>query len=640
MNLLPAPADPCAFIETLTNPETREPFQLTEAERVFLKHAFTPTDTGRMRYPELMFGAPKKSGKTALAALITIFMVRVLGGRFAEGYCLANDLEQASGRVYQAISRIIEASPALLADAKITVDKITFKSTGGTIQAISHDFASAAGANPTISVFDELWGYTSERSHRLWDEMVPPPTRRLGCRLTVTYAGFEGESALLEGLYNRGLLGEQIAADLWAQPGMLMFWTNRFTAPWQTEEWREQMRQQLRPSAYLRLVENRWVSSESTFVDMAWWEECTSPGLRPLLNDLRLPVWLGVDASVKRDSTAVVAVTYDSEAQRVRLVTHRIFQPSPDEPLDFEGTVEATVLELARRFSIVECRFDPYQMQAVAQRLMAAHVPMLEFPQTTANLTAASTGLYELVKARNLTVYPDDQIRLAISRAIALESSRGWKIAKEKAGHKIDVVVALAQAAYGAVQASMGPPALIAPDLLLEDGKPARMPEICDVAAAVLTVDDRGAFAAAFFAYGRNFSPPLVLVDFDVGGVSTETVSEVVSRLEGMRERIRVRFGLMLFTTENLFPHLRGQFDAAMPIPAELLADPAALSLAAASHVGRGAVRIAVPAYQKAQRHSLGSVLALRPGATAHPLQTAIVAGIVVALSNRTDIAA
>ena len=37
-------------------------------------------------------------------------------------------------------------------------------------------------------------------------------------------------------------------------------------------------------------------------------------------------------------------------------------------------------------------------------------------------------------------------------RAVALETSRGWRIAKEKQSHKIDVVVALAQAALGAVQ--------------------------------------------------------------------------------------------------------------------------------------------------------------------------------------------
>ncbi len=43
-------------------------------------------------------------------------------------------------------------------------------------------------------------------------------------------------------------------------------------------------------------------------------------------------------------------------------------------------------------------------------------------------------------------------MRLSVSRAVAVESTRGWRIAKEKARHKIDVVVALAQAALAAVR--------------------------------------------------------------------------------------------------------------------------------------------------------------------------------------------
>ena len=66
--------------------------------------------------------------------------------------------------------------------------------------------------------------------------------------------------------------------------------------------------------------------------------------------------------------------------------------------------------------------------------------------------------MLELVKSRSLVVYPDADIRLAISRAVAVETPRGWRIAKDKASHKIDVVVALAMAAHAAVQGSRVPP--------------------------------------------------------------------------------------------------------------------------------------------------------------------------------------
>jgi len=445
--------DPVAFIrEALIDPETGKPFELFPAEERFLREALTLTPSGRLPYPELVFSAPKKSGKTTIAALVTICVVVLYGGSYAEAFVAANDFDQAQGRVFQAIARIIEASPLLRDSAQKTTSKIELPSTGASITAIASDYAGAAGANPNISVFDELWGYTSESSRRLWDEMVPPPTRKVATRLTVTYAGFSGESQLLEELYKRGLDGEEIAPRLYSTPGsLLMFWSHDPVAPWQTPEWIEQMRSQLRPNAFLRLIENRWVTSESTFVPIEWWDACTDSERSPELTNPSMPVWIGVDASVKRDSTAIVLCAFDRNVKKVRLIWHRIFQPSPSAPLDFENTIEKTLLELRRRFHVREIRYDPYQLVAVAQRLTNAGLPMVEFAQSVPNLTEASSNLYELVKGKNLIAYPDDDLRLSISRCVALETARGWRIAKEKASHKIDVVVALAQAALGAV---------------------------------------------------------------------------------------------------------------------------------------------------------------------------------------------
>src|SRR5208282_1463464 len=139
------------------------------------------------------------------------------------------------------------------------------------------------------------------------------------------------------------------------------------------------------------------------------------------------------------------------DAQKVRLVTHRVFQPTANEPLDFEVAIENTLTDLGQRFRVRKILFDPWQMQATAQRLTRAGLPIEEFPQSSPNLTAASQNLYELISGRNLVVYPDAPMRLAVSRAVAIETSRGWRITKEKQSHKIDVVVALGMACHAAV---------------------------------------------------------------------------------------------------------------------------------------------------------------------------------------------
>ena len=228
-----------------------------------------------------------------------------------------------------------------------------------------------------------------------------------------------------------------------------MFWTHEPQAPWQTDEWIEQMRASLRPHQYLRMIENRFVASSESFIDMDWWDACTNG--RQVVANASMPVWAAVDASVKRDSTAIAVCTWDRETKRVRWVWHRIFVPSSDNPIDFELMVEGTLLELKGRYSLRSVYYDPYQMAATAQRLQRKGLRMEEFPQTVGNLTAASQNLFELIKSGGISVYPDDDVRLAVSRAVALETTRGWRIAKEKTSHKIDIVVALAMAAYAAV---------------------------------------------------------------------------------------------------------------------------------------------------------------------------------------------
>jgi len=115
--------------------------------------------------------------------------------------------------------------------------------------------------------------------------------------------------------------------------------------------------------------------------------------------------------------------------------------------------IEDTIRELHKRYRVREVRYDPYQMQASAQRLRREGVPIEGFPQTASNLTEASQNLYELIKGGNLVAYHDDAVRLAVSRAVAIETARGWRIAKDKQSHKIDVVVALAMAALASVRA-------------------------------------------------------------------------------------------------------------------------------------------------------------------------------------------
>ena len=90
-------------------------------------------------------------------------------------------------------------------------------------------------------------------------------------------------------------------------------------------------------------------------------------------------------------------------------------------------------------------------------RLERDGLPMVESPQSSPNLTSMSQNLFELITHQNIQLYADSELRTHAAHCVATESSRGWKISKEKAANKIDGIVALAMASLEAIRGSSQP---------------------------------------------------------------------------------------------------------------------------------------------------------------------------------------
>ena len=443
-------SDPIHFIESvLYDPETKRPFVLLPAERAFLSFAFRLDDTGRLLYREWLYSCPKKSGKTTFQALVILTMTLLFGGAFPESYILANSLEQGKGRVFEICCRIVKTSPLLKDEAVITADTVSFPAFNAVTKAIPCSAGTVAGTNAVIAGFDELWAVSDESGRRTFEEMSPPPTRKIACRFTVTYAGFEGESVLLEELYRRGMQLPEVGTDLRAGDGMLFFWSHKPVAPWQDSAWLRDMRNQ-RASVYQRHVLNQFASSSSQFVDLNKWDACVRPDLAPVHAELFTEAFVGIDASYKHDAAAIVVVAFDRNTQMVRLLTHRVFQPSPEMPLDFELTIEAYLLDLSRRFQLRVCRYDPYQMVSTAQRLVkAGHCD----GRVSAIQSQPDRRIAELVR-------PDSKCGaggLSRCRHEAGDqpcgggrNAKGLANRQDRGSHKIDLIVALGMAAHAA----------------------------------------------------------------------------------------------------------------------------------------------------------------------------------------------
>ncbi len=110
------------------------------------------------------------------------------------------------------------------------------------------------------------------------------------------------------------------------------------------------------------------------------------------------------------------------------------------------------VRQLADRYLVVECAYDPWRFRSEALRLEDAGLPMVEFPQSTARMVPASEQLYSAIVQRKLTHANDRDLNRHVAGAIAKQTPRGWRLEKSERGVQIDAVVALAMAVERADQ--------------------------------------------------------------------------------------------------------------------------------------------------------------------------------------------
>ena len=398
---------------------------------------------------------------TVEASLATWYAQEVPG---SEIYLVANDLEQAQQRAFEDITHHLIHSNLGAPTAKVA----RFDN-GSFIQTLAQHYSSAAGSRPSLVMYDELWAYVSERSRRMWAEMTLSPTVPNAMRVIVTYAGYEDESDLLYDIYKKAFVNGQVVPELAdivddnddpickVNGRTFVMWDTVPRMPWQTPEYYEGEMANLRPSDFLRMHKNRWVTSNESFIPVALWDRAAGKieGPLTLLKDLpahTLPITIGVDIGAKHDSSAIVGVYYDSKRNKVGLAFHAIWVPIQGETLDIENTVEAELIQMWKKFKLIGVLFDPSQFLRSGVSLRRRGLPMIEFPQTEGNMTLATGAFYDLLTTRNFEAYLADDLRDHVRFSTVRTTPRGYRLTKGSNSKKIDAAVALAMACYYAVK--------------------------------------------------------------------------------------------------------------------------------------------------------------------------------------------
>jgi len=450
-----------------------------------LDYVLRQDERGVFPFTTVVLSAPKKSAKTLSSAVITAWYAECAPDG-SEIYVCANSEDQSTRLIFKDLTYHFNHRDGV----KSLKDRIEMPN-GTTIQVLTRNYTSNAGGRHALVVFDELWGGVSDNDYRRYEEMTPIPTIPHSLQLVTSYAGFYGESNLLYDIYLNSVGEEEVEGgkgelipELAPLPcykngsAYFAYWDHEPRMPWQTPEYYAAQAKVMRDSAYIRLHENRWVTSNEVFFPIEWWDKgvedfttyCHNwlesnemPIKDPQSADLWLThpyrknsVYVAVDTGMKHDCTAIVGVTTDPREGKGIVLFHKIWTPVDGDVLDLNKTIKPYLVEISKQYNIADITCDPSQMLQLMTELRSLGLPISEFTQSESNMIAASQALFDLLHDNNLWTYKSDELRGHLQNSVAQHTSRGFRIVKDKSNHrvakkKVDAAIAMAMAFYKAI---------------------------------------------------------------------------------------------------------------------------------------------------------------------------------------------
>jgi phage terminase large subunit-like protein len=110
--------------------------------------------------------------------------------------------------------------------------------------------------------------------------------------------------------------------------------------------------------------------------------------------------------------------------------------------------VEEAVREACRRWQVRKIPADPFRWTRSLQALDAEGLPVVEYPQSPARMTPATTGLFEAIVNDPVTQSGDPRLARHIGSCVLREDSRGTRLVKphRNSTRRIDLAVATVMA--------------------------------------------------------------------------------------------------------------------------------------------------------------------------------------------------
>lgn len=466
-----------------------QPFILRPDQKLLIWQWFEHSDeidrdTGVVlwQFERLYYEAPKGLGKTMLFAALLIEAFMGPSAEFSPGSpnipVGANSEDQADDTIWGRVCQILEDKNCPLSQF-VTVydDRVVFADgRPGQMQRVPNNQRTVDGGLPTLYVADEVhdWVGAATVAHQKIENSTTKRTngRVMSCSTPGAYAG---EPSVGWHLHD---LGEKIVAGHHDDPHFLYVSHAAKLDDYDldNEEHLERALVCATPGISRRRIER--LKRRYREIDRAsfcrfhlgcwpeqtrgsWledrpqsWASCGDAEIEP---DASWPMWMALDASLRRDSTAVIT-GWEMPDGRV-LVRARIWDPS-----DLGGVVPLDEVAEHVRQTWNDCgldadglprlrhvAYDPRLFETLANALSDEGVPMLEYPQSRERMIPACAHTYSMIVTSRVVHDGDQVLSRHVTGAQKRHSESGWTLTKKKAedgGRHIDACIALVMLLY------------------------------------------------------------------------------------------------------------------------------------------------------------------------------------------------
>ena len=454
--------------------------------------------SGKRRFRTAYVELPRKNGKSTLLSAIALYLLAADREPGAEIYAAATKEDQAK-IVWQAAWEMVKKSPALSKACKLRHNSVLFPSTTSIFKPLGADSDTLDGLNPHAVINDELHAW---KGRELWDVLEDAfGSRSQPLNVAITTAGYNRNGICYQQRDhcvnfldpNSGIEDDSYFAYIaTVDPEDL----DDEETKWKESTWYkanpmlgvskkiEYMRDQANKAksmpgklnAFLNKQLNVWTDGQQLWLNMVKWDLGNKPIDIEMLAGKQC--FSGIDLSSTTDITAHVLlfppgpyeewtilpffympeqnvmeavkrdkVPYDLWIEKGYITT------TPGDYIDLEF-IKQDFIELADRYEIKECGYDPWKATELATSLENLGMKMVSMRQGHATLTPGCDALEKKILKGELRHGGNPVLRWMASNATGRQDPNGNVIPDKKNSYsRIDGIAALVNAMGRAIVA-------------------------------------------------------------------------------------------------------------------------------------------------------------------------------------------